>query len=93
MLAPSGVVIALRAGEWPRSAGQQARRARLRRGRAAFKISLMRRGALKRVRWLVNAVYLAERIAHFTDSGTGAECLTHRVEEVAVTRGRLLQVI
>jgi hypothetical protein len=53
----------------------------------------MRRGALKRVRWLVNAVYLAERIAHFTDSGTGAERLTHRVEEVAVTLSRLLQVI
>jgi hypothetical protein len=60
---------------------------------AVFKISLMRRGALERVRWLVNAVYLAERIAYFTDSGTGAECFTHRVEEVAVTRGRLLQVI
>ena len=60
---------------------------------AVFSISLMRRGALKRVRWLVNAIYFAERIAHFTDSGTGAERLTHRVKEIAVTRGRLLQVI
>jgi len=58
---------------------------------AVFSISLMRRGALKRVRWLVNAIYFAERIAHFTDSGTGAERLTHRVKEIAVTRGRLLQ--
>jgi len=54
---------------------------------AAFKISLMRGAALERVRRLVNAVYLAERIAYFTDGGTGAECFTHRVEEVAVARG------
>src|SRR5450432_2682996 len=89
----------------PRSAGsskpcrfRQHRKALTPRGgreeeEALFKISLMRRGALKRVRWLVNAVYVAERIAHFTDSRTGAECFTHRVEEVAVTGGRVLQGI
>ena len=75
-----------RAGLWPSGPGRGEEE-------AFFKISLMRRGALKRVRWLVNAVYVAERIAHFTDSRTGAERLTHGVEEVAVTRGRLLQCI
>jgi hypothetical protein len=74
------------AGLWPSEPGREEEE-------VVFKISLMPRGALKRVRWLVNAVYVAERIAHFTDSRTGAECFTYRVEEVAVTRGRLLQGI